>query len=968
MKSNSHLLLALSVGIALAFTLPLSASDGMNLLTETSEKTTIQESETILLNNCIPEITNQSIQVKRKISSNIIEDIPADSGPGRDDPREDWIIYDDGDPLSQTEVTNYWSRVSFTATSLFTLQSISFMAKDLGFNDDSPCEVQVYQEIQDNHDLDELLWETEIEELPEWDNDDIDENWHTIDIAEDDWMQFEAGEHFSIVYGVVPGGEYNGLQPWDFTEEFEDYDVDDVPDQNYCSVERNGQSRITVSDDDSHTGEKSLHFVDPRDADMEYCVLWLNPNVDMELSRLDFWVKIPEAGEWGYRGYSDDNDMIFVWEINENRSITSNNGERFIVADGRFEWDEWTHVVAEWSLEDENFSIWMNDEVCVDENSLFTNAPVGKLMFICFGNLTVDDVYMDDIAIRYDLGEDLDYGWWNTFDEETEVERSFICDNRELQVEHDSWDLLEGDLLLRANGDYQQPEISIENENIDFGAVLLEESEEFNLVIENVGDGDLNVSSIEIEGDYFDHNFEEAIVIEPENQIEVTVAFTPEESGEYEGTLLVNSDDPENGEITIQLTGIGNIAPVVDEQIEDVTVDEDPGRVDIADLDDIFSDPDNNELSFTIEEGAPEQLNLAIEENFNILYFDPTDNYNLPDGVDISIVANDIHEATAQVSFTITILPVNDPPSVIGEIEDIHIMEDQDPRRTNVADLDELFIDPDGDALVFTVENAPEELNIELNRFNLLFFEPVDNFNIPNGIEITVTAIDETGLRANLTFNIFIESVNDLPTAFDLSSPENESRAGDPDGVNFVWNRSIDVVEESQVTYALVLYFNNEENWITDLADTSEILSRQDLVIDPDRATEVEWWVWAYDDIDSVRSSSVFNVTVEPLSAPHGDETIIPNELSLAKIYPNPFNSTVRIEYDIPEVTDVNVSVYDLNGNLTKVLVNQNMNAGKYRVTWDGFNSSGLHASSGTYLCRLQTGNEKIIRRIMLIR
>lgn len=128
--------------------------------------------------------------------------------PRRDDPGPDWIFYDDNNPRSLWPVANLWSRVIFTTNADFVLWGVRFMPLNQGPNPDAPCNILVYSEDQDNHNLDELLWEGEIEELEPWDGDNLNNNWHWIELDEDDRIEFDAGEHFSIIYGPAPGGDY----------------------------------------------------------------------------------------------------------------------------------------------------------------------------------------------------------------------------------------------------------------------------------------------------------------------------------------------------------------------------------------------------------------------------------------------------------------------------------------------------------------------------------------------------------------------------------------------------------------------------------------------------------------------------------------------------------------------------------------------------------------------------------------
>ena len=66
------------------------------------------------------------------------------------------------------------------------------------------------------------------------------------------------------------------------------------------------------------------------------------------------------------------------------------------------------------------------------------------------------------------------------------------------------------------------------------------------------------------------------------------------------------------------------------------------------------------------------------------------------------------------------------------------------------------------------------------------------------------------------------------------------------------------------------------------------------------------------------------------------EEKIIPREFSLYQNYPNPFNPETAIEFDIPEVTDVKLEVYDVLGRKVKTILDDRLEVGRYRVRFDG--------------------------------
>ena len=89
-------------------------------------------------------------------------------------------------------------------------------------------------------------------------------------------------------------------------------------------------------------------------------------------------------------------------------------------------------------------------------------------------------------------------------------------------------------------------------------------------------------------------------------------------------------------------------------------------------------------------------------------------------------------------------------------------------------------------------------------------------------------------------------------------------------------------------------------------------------------------------------------------------------ELNLYSAYPNPFNPSTTINYEIPFGRfHVNLSIYDLRGRLVEVLVNQvqDSKVEPYSIIWNAEN-----ISSGVYFARLQSQNTVKTQKIMLVK
>jgi len=96
---------------------------------------------------------------------------------------------------------------------------------------------------------------------------------------------------------------------------------------------------------------------------------------------------------------------------------------------------------------------------------------------------------------------------------------------------------------------------------------------------------------------------------------------------------------------------------------------------------------------------------------------------------------------------------------------------------------------------------------------------------------------------------------------------------------------------------------------------------------------------------------------------------IIPSlRLVLHQNYPNPFNPITKISFVIPKRDMVNLSIYDVEGKLVKVIVHRILARGKKEYIWDGKNMKGVTVNSGIYFCRLKVGQNALTKKMVLLR
>ena len=88
----------------------------------------------------------------------------------------------------------------------------------------------------------------------------------------------------------------------------------------------------------------------------------------------------------------------------------------------------------------------------------------------------------------------------------------------------------------------------------------------------------------------------------------------------------------------------------------------------------------------------------------------------------------------------------------------------------------------------------------------------------------------------------------------------------------------------------------------------------------------------------------------------------------LEQNYPNPFNPTTTIMFDLPRAEHVNLSVYNVRGELITTIIDQYMTKGRKEVNWTATGSDGRVVSSGVYCYRLVSGDFEQTRKMVLVK
>lgn len=110
----------------------------------------------------------------------------------------------------------------------------------------------------------------------------------------------------------------------------------------------------------------------------------------------------------------------------------------------------------------------------------------------------------------------------------------------------------------------------------------------------------------------------------------------------------------------------------------------------------------------------------------------------------------------------------------------------------------------------------------------------------------------------------------------------------------------------------------------------------------------------------------------------YGDTTVVsvkdrknflPTSIKLYQNYPNPFNPFTTISFDVSNLSNISLIIYDVLGKeIYKLIDNEELKPGEYKVAWNGSRKDGSKASSGIYFYRLLTDKQSLSRSMILLK
>lgn len=124
-------------------------------------------------------------------------------------------------------------------------------------------------------------------------------------------------------------------------------------------------------------------------------------------------------------------------------------------------------------------------------------------------------------------------------------------------------------------------------------------------------------------------------------------------------------------------------------------------------------------------------------------------------------------------------------------------------------------------------------------------------------------------------------------------------------------------------------------------------------------------------DVSAMAAAESFNDLTDLLDAQATsidiEEMSIPQEFSLGN-YPNPFNPSTKINFDLPKASEISIEIFNVVGEKVTSLAQARYDAGSHSVSWNATDGLGKKVPAGTYIVRMKAGDTVKNHRMLLIK
>ncbi|MCF8240835.1 MAG: T9SS type A sorting domain-containing protein [Melioribacteraceae bacterium] len=158
--------------------------------------------------------------------------------------------------------------------------------------------------------------------------------------------------------------------------------------------------------------------------------------------------------------------------------------------------------------------------------------------------------------------------------------------------------------------------------------------------------------------------------------------------------------------------------------------------------------------------------------------------------------------------------------------------------------------------------------------------------------------------------------------------------------------------------------------WPEVMVSLAENGNKDDLIIRANSTQAILAWRDERNDFGDVFAQNInIDGTMGIVTAINdNDAEILTNYRLLLSNYPNPFNPSTKIYFELPDVGNAELKIYSIDGQLVRNLFNSSLTKGSHILEWDGKSNNGSLVASGNYFCELRFKGLKKIQKMVLLR
>ncbi len=503
------------------------------------------------------------------------------------------------------------------------------------------------------------------------------------------------------------------------------------------------------------------------------------------------------------------------------------------------------------------------------------------------------------------------------------------------------------------------PELMLDQSSLDFGTIVPGESISSTLLVQNLGNNQLQITNITSSNPVFNLSNTDDVNLDLGEILMLEVQFENQESGQYEGQVSFNTNDPDNSEVTIPLS-INNFSFPDIEYPSSLNIDTNNG---------------SNQMSFELNNLGQQALDYWVE------VFETERDGGGPDlygytwqdsqGDELDFMWNDISDIGIHETF----LSTDDYVDI--DLDFGFPFYGQLKHQARVSTNGYITFGEDG----VDYSNDPIPSPFQPNDLIAIFWDDLNGSSADlyhyydqenNKLIIQYSDFVFYNGSGNLNFQAHLYSNGDIYFYYDLmdgnlySATIGIENADATDGLQIIYNGNY-------LTSYQAIKISYNAPWI-ELDKWQGQISENN----PDTITlsvsQAGFPSGTYYANVIVHTNDPENPIIEiPLTAQitavsNDDNSVVQINSSLEQNYPNPFNPETKISFYLDKPGQVFIDIYDVKGRKVKSLVKDNFDRGSHSVVWKGKDEEGNDVASGMYLYRMRNGGFSKSRKMILLK